>query len=310
MGRNRHLEGESMRQAKLWRVAALLSFVLATQALTAAEPIVVPLGKGGAPGAKMYRDRPERPVVGRNGEGWIEEVHNPSLTVYLAEEGKATGSAVIVAPGGGHRILAVEHEGHDVGRWLAERGIVAAVLKYRLYKQTGSPYRRGDAIADGERAVRVVRSHADEWQVQPDRIGFLGFSAGGDLTMAVGRESDAGDAAADDPIERASSRPDFQVPIYPGGVTDSTAQVTAETLPTLLICAVDDRDDISIGVTNLYLAMKKAGAPVELHIYGSGGHGFGLRPGGKAVNRWPQRVVEWMHDIGKLDRKATQNPAG
>ena len=153
--------------------------------------------------------------------------------------------------------------------------------------------------------MRIVRSRADEWHVKPDRIGFMGFSAGGDLTMAVGRESDAGDAAADDPIDRASSRPDFQVPIYPGGVTDSMAQVTAETLPTLLICAVDDRDDISNGLPNLYLAMKKAGVPVELHIYGSGGHGFGLRPGGKAVNRWPNRVVEWMHDIGKLDKQRT-----
>jgi endo-1,4-beta-xylanase len=198
-------------------------------------------------------------------------------------------------------MLAADHEGHEVGKWLAEHGIVGAVVKDRLYRQIGSPYRRGDAIADGERAVRIVRSRADEWHVKPDRIGFLGFSAGGDLTMAVGRESDAGDAEADDPIDRASSRPDFQVPIYPGGVTDSTAQVTAETLPTLLICAVDDRDDISAGLPNLYLALKKAGVPVELHIYGSGGHGFGIRPGEKAVNRWPDRVVEWMHDIGKLD---------
>jgi endo-1,4-beta-xylanase len=175
------------------------------------------------------------------------------------------------------------------------------VLKYRLYRQVGSPYRRGDAIADGERAVRIVRSRADEWHVKPDRIGFMGFSAGGDLTMAVGRESDAGDSAADDPIDRASSRPDFLVPVYPGGVTDAVPQVTGETQPTLLICAVDDRDDISAGLANLYLALKKSGVPVELHIYGSGGHGFGIRPGGKAVNRWPQRVVEWMHDIGKLD---------
>ena len=205
-------------------------------------------------------------------------------------------------------MLAADHEGHQVGQWLAEHGIVGAVLKYRLYKQVGSPYHRGDAIADGERAVRIVRSRADEWHVRPDRIGFMGFSAGGDLTMAVGRESDAGDAAADDPIDRASSRPDFQVPIYPGGVTDATAQVTAETLPTLLICAVDDRDDISAGLPNLYLALKKAGVPVELHIYGSGGHGFGIRPGAKAVNRWPNRVVEWMHDIGKLRRVTEPAP--
>lgn len=290
-----------MRQATWLRVVALFGFVLVMRSLAVAEPIVVPLWESGAPGAKANREKPERPVVGHEADGWIEEVHNPSLTVYLPEEGKATGSAIVVAPGGGHRMLAVDHEGHQVGQWLADQGIVGAVLKYRLYKQVGSPYRRGDAIADGERAMRMVRSRADEWHVKPDRVGFMGFSAGGDLTMAVGRESDAGDTGADDPIERVGSRPDFQVPIYPGGVTDSTAQVTAETLPTLLICAVDDRDDISNGLPNLYLAMKKAGVPVELHIYGSGGHGFGIRPGGRAVNRWPNRVVEWMHDIDKLD---------
>ena len=195
----------------------------------------MPLWENGAPGAKAYRAQPERPVTGHEADGWIENVNDPSLTVYLPAEGKATGSAIVVAPGGGHRFLAADHEGQAVGRWLAEHGIVGAVLKYRLYRQVGSPYRRGDAIADGERAVRVVRSHADEWHVRPDRIGFMGFSAGGDLTLAVGRESDAGDAAADDPIERASSRPDFQVPIYPGGVKDAIPQVTPDTMPTLLI---------------------------------------------------------------------------
>jgi endo-1,4-beta-xylanase len=291
-----------MTRAKIMRMIVFIGFALVAGRLSASEPIVVPLWEGGAPGAKAYRARPERPVPGHEADGWVEEVNDPSLTVYLPAEGTAKGAAIVVAPGGGHRFLAADHEGHAVGQWLAEHGIVGAVLKYRLYRQVGSPYHRGDAIADGERAVRVVRSHADDWHVRPDRIGFMGFSAGGDLTMAVGRESDAGDAAADDPIDRASSRPDFQVPIYPGGVTDAIPQVTAETMPTLLICAVDDRDDISAGLPNLYLALKKAGVPVELHVYGGGGHGFGLRPGPKAVNRWPNRVVEWMHDVGKLDR--------
>jgi acetyl esterase/lipase len=290
-----------MRQAIWWRAMIVLSSILLSPSLRAAEPLVIPLWENGAPGAKAYRSQPERPVTGHTADGWIENVNDPSLTVYLPAEGTATGSAIVVAPGGGHRMLAADHEGHAVGRWLAEHGIVGAVLKYRLYKQVGSPYHRGDAIADGERAVRVVRSHADEWHVRPDRIGFMGFSAGGDLTLAVGRESDSGDAAAGDPIERASSRPDFQVPIYPGGVKDSIPQVTSETLPTLLICAVDDRDDIAAGLPELYLAMRTAGVPVELHIYGSGGHGFGIRPGSKAVNHWPGRLVDWMHDIGKLD---------
>src|SRR3990172_5810971 len=290
-----------MTRAKIMRMIVFIGFALVAGRLSASEPIVVPLWEGGAPGAKVYRARPERPVPWHEADGWVEEVNDPSLTVYLPAEGTAKGAAIVVAPGGGHRFLAADHEGHAVGQWLAEHGIVGAVLKYRLYRQVGSPYHRGDAIADGERAVRVVRSHADDWHVGPDRIGLMGFSAGGDLTMAIGRESDAGDAAADDPIDRASSRPDFQVPIYPGGVTDSIPQVTPETLPTLLICAIDDRDEISIGLTKLYLAMKAAGVPVEFHIYGSGGHGFGIRRGDKAVNRWPGRLVEWMHDIGKLN---------
>lgn len=290
-----------MLQATWISLIALAILAPAARDASAADAIVIPLWENGAPGAKANRDKPERPVTGREAEGWIEEVHHPSLTVYLPAEGTSKGAAVVVVPGGGHRILAIDHEGHAVGKWLAEHGVVGAVLKYRLYRQVGSPYRRGDAIADGERAVRLVRSHADEWHVKPNRIGLLGFSAGGDLTMAVGRESDAGDAGADDPIDRLSSRPDFQVPIYPGGVADTIPQVTGETLPTLLICAVDDRDDISNGLADLYLAMKKAGVPVELHIYGSGGHGFGIRPGNRAVDHWPGRVVDWMHDIGKLD---------
>lgn len=290
-----------MFQAKLLRMAMWVGCLLTAGPLSASEPIVVPLWADGAPGSDAHRDKPERPVPEHEAEGWIEEIHHPSLTVYLPADEKATGAAVVVAPGGGHRILAADHEGHQVGEWLAEHGIVGCVLKYRLYRQEGSPYERGDAIADGERAVRLVRSRADEWHVRPDRIGFLGFSAGGDLTLAVVNDGDAGDSSATDPIDRLSSRPDFQVPIYPGGIDQAMPQVSADTPPTLLICAVDDRDDIAAGLPNLYLALRKAGVPVELHIYSSGGHGFGIRPGKSAVNRWPNRLVEWMHDIGKLD---------
>jgi acetyl esterase/lipase len=279
-------------------IAAAASFGSAT----AAEPLVIPLWVNGAPGSEANRDKPEQPVAGHEAEGWIEEIHNPSLTVYLPPADKATGAAVIVAPGGGHRMLAADHEGHGVGQWLAEHGLAAFVLKYRLYRQSGSPYKREDAIADGERAVRLVRSRADEWHIHPDRIGFLGFSAGGDLTMAVAENGDAGDSGAADPIDHQSSRVDFQVPIYPGGVEQAIPKVTADTPPTLLICAVDDRDDIAAGLPNLYLALRKAGVPVELHIYNSGKHGFGMHPGTAAVNHWPDRLVDWMRDRKLLDK--------
>lgn len=264
----------------------------------AAEPLVVPLWVDGAPGTEGHRDEAERPEPGHEQDDWITNIHNPSVTVYLPAADVATGAAIVVAPGGGHRFLAIGHEGHAVGQWLAEHGIAAFVLRYRLYRQEGSPYDRDDMIADGERAIRLVRSRASEWRVNPDRIGLLGFSAGGDLVLATSGASDPGDATAADPIDRVSSRPDFQVPIYAGGLDRNPPGISSDTPPTLLILAGDDRDGIAIGSAELYLALRKASVPVEMHIYGSGGHGFGLRPGQRAVDHWPDRLVDWMHDLG------------
>jgi endo-1,4-beta-xylanase len=284
------------------RSAAIIASLALAQASFAAEPTVVPLWKDGAPGTEGHRDEPEQPVPGHEKDGWITNIHNPSLTVDLPPADEATGAAIIVAPGGGHQFLAVEHEGHQVGQWLAARGIAGIVLKYRCYRQQGSPYHREDAIADGERAVRLVRSNADVWHIRPDRIGFMGFSAGGDLTLAVVESSDPGEATAADPIDRLSSRPDFQVPIYPGGLDHLKSDLPPETPPTLLICAADDRDNIAGELPNLYLALRKAKVPVELHIYSNGGHGFGMHAGEQAVNHWPDRLYDWMHDRGLLEK--------
>jgi acetyl esterase/lipase len=286
--------------------AFYMTFVFAC-CLIVASPVVgngveVPLWTSGAPGSEGHRDEAERPVPGHEKEGWVTNINNPSLTVYLPPADQATGAAIVVAPGGGHQFLAIEHEGHQVGEWLAAHGIAGIVLKYRCYRQEGSPYHREDAIADGERAMRIVRSRADEWHIRPDRIGFLGFSAGGDLTLAVVQNSDAGEATASDPIDRVSSRPDFQVPIYPGGLDRAKAEVSSETPPTLLICATDDRDNIAGEVPSLYLALRNAKVPVEMHIYGSGGHGFGMHSGDHAVNHWPARLYDWMHDRGLLEK--------
>jgi endo-1,4-beta-xylanase len=285
-----------MPNDKFLRLIVSAGCLCASETLLAAEPMVLPLWPNGAAGLEQHRDEPERPVPNHEAEGWIEEIHNPTLTVYLPDAEKPTGTAIVIAPGGGHRFLAAQHEGHQVGKWLSERGIAGCVLKYRLYRQEGSPYDRDDAIADGERAVRLVRSRAHEWKLRPDRIGFLGFSAGGDLTLAVAASSDEGDTSAADRIERVSSRPDFQVPIYPGGLDEAISQVSANTPRTLLICSVDDRDDIANGLPNLYLALRKTGVPVEMHVYGNGGHGYGIRPGANAVNHWPERLVDWLRD--------------
>ena len=282
----------------LW--VCLLSFAaIAGGRVTAAEPLTVPLWVDGAPGTDGRRVEPERPEPGHDEDGWITNVHNPSLTVYLPAAANASGAAVVVAPGGAHRFLAVEHEGHAVGQWLAEHGVAGCVLKYRLHRQQGSPYDRDDTIADGERAIRLVRSRADEWHIQPDRIGLLGFSAGGDVVLATSGASDPGEASAADPIDRVSSRPDFQVPIYAGGLDRNPPAISGDTPPTLIICATDDA--FATGSADLFLAVRKAGVPVELHLYGSGGHGFGLRPGRRAVDKWPERLVDWMRDIRMLD---------
>jgi acetyl esterase/lipase len=286
---------------RLWLLASA-AYALLTISICAAEPMVVPLWQNGAPGSEAHRNEVERPEPGHAQEGWITNVHNPSLTVYLPTADNATGTAVVVAPGGGHRFLAAGHEGHDVAWWLAQHGIAGCVLKYRLYRAENSPYNRDDMLADGERAMRLVRSRAKEWNIDPERIGLLGFSAGGDLTIAVTNASDSGDPSATDPIDQASSRPDFQVPIYPGGLAARDTESLSETPPTLLICAVNDRDDIAVGITDYYLALREAGVPVELHIYGNGGHGFGIRPGEAAVNQWPDRFIDWLHDIGKLSQ--------
>jgi endo-1,4-beta-xylanase len=290
-----------LAQALCVVVAAVLTTFLNLPPVSA-DPIVVPLWSEGAPGTEGHRDEAERPVSGHEKEGWVTNIHNPSLTVYLPPADKATGAAVVVAPGGGHQFLALEHEGMQVGQWLADHGIAGLVLKYRCYRQEGSPYHREDAIADGVRAMRVARSHADEWHIKPNRIGFLGFSAGGDLTLAVVQNSDAGDASAKDPIDRLNSRPDFDVPIYPGGLERAKGELSHDTPPTLLICAVDDRDNIAAELPNVFLALRKAGVPVEMHVYGSGGHGFGMHSGEKAVNHWPDRLYDWMHDRGLLEK--------
>jgi acetyl esterase/lipase len=264
------------------------------------KPVIVPLWKDGAPGTEGHREEAERPVPDLPGR--VTNINNPSLTVYLPPSNQATGAAIVVAPGGGHEYLAIENEGYQVGKWLAEHGIAGLVLKYRCYKEKSSPYRREDAISDGKRAMRIARSHVNEWHIRPDRIGFLGFSAGGDLTLAVAQNSDGGSPEAVDPIDRFSSRPDFQVPVYPGGLDRAAAETAHDTPPTLLICAEDDHDNIAAEMPNLYLALRKAEVPVEMHVFGSGGHGFGMRPGVLAVNHWPDRLYEWMHDRGLLNK--------
>jgi endo-1,4-beta-xylanase len=207
---------------------------------------------------------------------------------------------VIIAPGGGHEKLCVGHEGFALAEWFQERGIAAFVLKYRLSKEAGSTYTlEGHAMADARRAIRTVRSRAVEWGINPERIGMLGFSAGGELAAFSAMKSDAGKADDTDPIERVSSRPDFQALIYPG--KSGLFTVVPGMPPVFIACGYGDRPDIAEGMASLYLKYKAAGVKAELHIYAHAGHGFGYRHGTKtAAGAWVDRFREWLVDGGLL----------
>jgi len=237
-------------------------------------------------------------VVSAKGEKSVWRIHNPSITPYLPENEKATGTALLVIPGGGHRNLAITHEGYNVAEWLQAKGIAAFVLKHRLARETNSTYRiEVEAFADAERAMRMIRSRAQEWHLDPARVGAIGFSAGGELVNMICARGNSGKADAADPIERFGSRPDFQALIYPGRSAD--IQPTKEYPPAFLACSYTDRKDISEGLAEVYLRFKRAGVPAELHVYQTGGHGFGLRnSNSKPVGAWISRFSEWMSDAG------------
>ena len=205
--------------------------------------------------------------------------------------------AVVVAPGGGHTQLVIDKEGYDIADWLNKNGIAAFVLKYRLARAQGSHYTvAGNALPDAARAMRTVRGRAKEWNVDPARIGFMGFSAGGEVAALIETRFDAGNDSSTDAIDRVSSRPDFAVVVYPGYRPD-TVTVPKDAPPTFLVCADDDRSHV-VTTVNLYLDLQKQGVSSEMHIYASGGHGFGMKQSPLPAATWPDRLKEWM-----LDRK-------
>jgi acetyl esterase/lipase len=229
----------------------------------------------------------------------VTQVHNPTISVYLPPREKATGAAVVICPGGGHRYLAIDHEGTDIARWATNKGAAGFVLKYRLARAEGSKYKvETHALDDAKRAVRLVRSRAAQWGIDPAKVGMIGFSAGGEVAALAGTRFDSGSEGAADPIDRLSSRPSFVVLVYPG-IRPETLTVTKETPPTFLVHADDDRLGADRSAT-FYLALKKAGVPAELHIYTKGGHGFGMRDNHLPVSTWPARLEEWMTERGFL----------
>ncbi len=260
-------------------------------------PASLPLWEGRAPGSESRADEPEK-QEGAN----ISNVHSPSITPFLPTSQNASGVAVVIAPGGGHSKLCIGHEGYALARWFQERGIAAFVLKYRLAREKDSSYSiQEHAMADMRRAIRTVRFRSKEWGIQSDRIGVLGFSAGGELAAFAAMQSDPGDPTASDPIARCGSRPDFQALIYPG--TSNLFTVEKGMPPLFIACGYGDRTDISEGMASLYLKYKQAGVKAELHIYANAAHGFGYRSGSTtAAGDWPFRFHEWLVDSGFLKK--------
>jgi endo-1,4-beta-xylanase len=260
------------------------------------RPPALPLWPKGAPGSEARMAEAEV-IDGSN----VCNVHHPTLTPYVPDAAQSTGTAVIICPGGGQSKLCLGHEGYALAEWFRARGSAAFVLKYRLAREKGSTYTVQDhAMADTPRAIRLVRSRAGEWHLKTDRIGILGFSAGGELAGYAAMKNDSGDQAAADPIERHSSRPDFQALIYPGSSGRFT--VEAGMPPAFLAAGYKDRPEIAESLATLYLKYKAAKIPAELHIFANAGHGFGYRPDAKpsAAARWPERFTEWLGDSGLL----------
>jgi endo-1,4-beta-xylanase len=235
----------------------------------------------------------------------VSNIHNPSLTPFFPAKDKATGAAVIVLPGGGHMFLSIDHEGYDVAKYLADHGVAAFVLKYRLARAPNSTYKvEVHSLMDTQRAIRTLRARAAEWGIDPHRVGVLGFSAGGELCILAATQYDKPVAGSNDDIDKLDCKPDFQGLLYPGGLNSpDTVPVNKDTPPAFLACTYTDRPTISRNLASFYLDLKAAGVPAELHIYNSGGHGFGVRPTGRPVSTWADRFLDWMKDRGYLESK-------
>lgn len=296
----------------------LVGFLAATLFATAAacaasDPI--PLWPATAPGEKG--GLPPEGDTSKPGEGLVSgkpiirlgNVSSPTITVFPAPAENATGCAVLVCPGGGYNILAMDLEGTEVCEWLNSIGVTAVLLKYRVPGREGLA-KHAPALQDAQRAMGIIRQRAGEWGIDPAQVGCLGFSAGGHLCAALSASSAARTYEPLDDADKQSCRPDFMTLIYPAYLTkkDQVDAVSPETAvsaltpPTFITMTQDDPVRVESAV-HFYLALKKAKVPAEMHLYPIGGHGYGLRRTPFNVSAWPKRVEEWLKTLGVLERK-------
>jgi acetyl esterase/lipase len=246
------------------------------------------------------------------GKPWIQidNVSQPTMTVY-SPKGKNTGVAVVVFPGGGYQVLAIDLQGTEICDWLTSKGITAVLLKYRVPTPRLGAYRESAlALEDAQRTVGLVRFHAAEWHIDPHKIGVIGFSAGGHMVTAISTHFDKRSYAAVDAADEESCRPDFAIALYPGHLSkddknfelNPNVPVTSNTPPTFLLQAEDDPVDSVNNSLVYYIALKNAGVPVEMHLYAQGGHAFGVRRTKFPITDWPNLVETWLGTIGMTSK--------
>jgi acetyl esterase/lipase len=257
-------------------------------------PEVINLWQNGAPGFEHLKNEKELAK-----DWWVKNVHNPSITVYHPATGKANGVSVLIFPGGGHNQLVFDAEGSDAAKFLNQFGITAFVLKYRLAREPNSPYELGvHAKEDAQRAIRIIRENADKWGLVKDKVGVMGFSAGGEVVHWVAYEEGNDVLHKVDAIDNQNAKPNFQICIYPGplGVPD---KIPADAPPAFVLAANDD-PCCSEPTLKLLQGYREAGAPIEAHFYSKGGHGFnmGYRSELKTISKWPARLGDWLVDTG------------
>jgi acetyl esterase/lipase len=250
----------------------------------------------------------EKDLVGGRPYGWVVNVSQPTMTVY-SPMGKNTGTAVIVFPGGGYEGLAIDLEGSEICDWLASSGITAVLLKYRVpTPRVGDFHESRQALEDAQRTLGMLRLRAAEWHIDPHKIGVIGFSAGGDMVAEVSTHFEQRSYPPIDAADQESSRPDFAIAVYPGHqyykekgfILNPDIPVTANTPPTLLVQSENDPVDNVNNSLVYYIALKNAGVPVEMHLFATGGHAFGLRHSEFSITAWPQMAETWLRTIGML----------
>ena len=315
----------TMRRNEWLGVAFVLLFscVLPCAAQTAWQPAPgqtqMPIWPGGVPDARPVEgpevsgtvvDAVGQPkLVGGRPWTYVDRVSQPTMTVY-PPKGVNTGVAVVVFPGGGYNVLAIDLEGTEACDWLASKGITGVLLKYRVPCAKVGPYRDcPTALQDAQRAVGLVRFHSTEWHIDPRKIGVLGFSAGGHMVAAMSTHFDKRLYPAVDAADKESCRPDFAVALYPGHLAvperkfemNPNLHVSRQAPPTFLLHAEDDPVDPVENSLVYYAALRRAAVPAEMHVYVKGGHAFGLRRTESPITGWPQLVETWLRTIGIID---------